>query len=192
MLSCTHHLQSARKSSTSAPPFFLALQPIELSPGTGPRVLVLQRIINVGDVVASDDERLVRSDLSTLTRDQCSVTLKIYQLSRADLAGNTLDDLSASPAATRWVPHDGNPKRVSRVIPPTATKMELQLTLPPVPTTAERDNRTIKVWAKFGNTELTVRAEVLVGGVVVPEHSRQIPIQVVYDSVPVPPVPVAP
>ena len=163
--------QSAHDRPTPLPSS--SLQPGVFSSDAGtPGAVVLQKIIGLGDEVDYDEERRVGSELQPL-RDQTSGLLTIYPLSRDDLTGKTFEDIALVPRTKRWVPHDGSAKVVAYEVPKTAPAMQLQLTFPPH---SAAGVRSIRVFAKFGGTELTVRAEVLVGGVVVPAYSKEVPI----------------
>lgn len=141
-----------------------------------PGAEVLQKIIGVGDEVDYDEERRVGNDLTPAACDANNAALTIYPLSRDDLRGDVFEDRSKVPRARRWVPYDGHPKTIARQISPSASSMVLFAELPPLAAGATIDNRRLRVFAKFGGTELTVRVEVLVDGVVKPEFSKEIPI----------------
>ena len=106
------------------------------------------------------------------------MSIKVSPLSRAVLGGDAaaFEDITAARRARRWVVHDGLPKVVARVLPAGTPQMVMKINLPPAPAGDAPDRRFVRLYAKFGDTELTVRAEVFVGGVVQPAYSRAIPI----------------
>ena len=145
-------------------------------PSGKPGARVLQKIICVGDEVGHDEELQVGSDLSPASREASDSSITIYSLSRDDLRGDVFEDRRAVPIARRWVPHDRRVKTKCRELAACATSIDLVAPLPPLPAGVAVDNRKLRIFAKFGSTELSVRMEVLVDGIVKPEFSREIPI----------------
>ena len=118
---------------------------------------------------------MVGEEMSPL-RGQTSGVLTIYALSADALAGRPFEDRLASPRAKRWVPHDAAFKASHACeVPREAPAMRLTLTFP---SDAEVRGavRRVRVYAMFGGTELTVRAEIVVDGVVRPEYAREVPV----------------
>ena len=140
-----------------------------------PGAIVLQRIIGVGDEVQCDEEVMVGEEMSPL-KGQTSGVLTIYALGTDALAGRPFDDRLASPRAKRWVPYDAAFKATNACeVPKSAPAMRLVLTFP-----SDDDVRgalrRVRVFAVFGGTELRVRAEIVVDGVVRPEYGREVPV----------------
>ena len=158
------------------PPLPLGQAGITLADGVTKGADVLQKIIGLGEEVDIDAERKVGTDLIAGRITSTLVTFKIYPLSRTVLGDDLFEDRVTAPRARRWVPHDGRPKAVGRVIPAATPVMELAVPLPPLAAGLTVDNRIMRLYAKFGGTELTVRAEVVVAGVLQPEFSRAVPI----------------
>ena len=152
-------------------------QPSEKYPGKGPRVEVLKRIVGIGDEVKFDEERKIGGNYTAIKKEQRTVNFPIYVLKEADLpAGELFEDFTTSPGARRFVPWYCPLKTVPYVIPRSAVKMDLEVPLPPLAAGQKEDRRHVCVWAKFGGTEFTVRVDVFVDKVKVPEFSKQIPI----------------
>ena len=145
---------------------------------------VLQRIVHIGEQMAEEDQQIGGVYVAPVASSR-RITLSVFRLGRADIpAGHDFEDISDSPRARRWVPWDCPLTVVPLVVPRTAVKMELEVPLPPL-AAGQKDNRWLEVWAKFGGTEFTVRVDVFVDKVKVPEFSKQIPIVYADDPEPV-------
>ena len=153
--------------------------------GDVPRVSVLQRIVHIGEKVTEDDRKIGDVYVAPVASSR-RVTLSVFRIGREDIpAGHDFEDILVSPDARRWVPWYCPLTVVPLVVPRTAMKMDLEVPLPPLAPGHKEDNRCIEVWAKFGGTEFTVRVDVFVDKVKVPEFSKQIPIVYADDPEPV-------